>query len=614
MNADLSPPRRPRSEGAEAATQSGSRALTPGEGADGLAWLGRDELRLWALWATGIAAAAYGGVLLVNLLVTPGRTVSVITQSSTVVALALTFGLLVRGRLEAGIGLGLFAIWVEAHSLIALEGMVGGSLILFPVLVMAVGLLTGGRGALWMAGASTLTVVVATALGHVVVDGPARDLGWEVYLLSIAVVCMFSAAAAIQLGIRAFRRATAAAQASERRVSDLIRHAPDGVVALDARGHILSSNPVADRLLGSKESRLVGRPIADVLPRLVAGDGAAVRRLVEEGGPGTLPAKLRDPSYGTAWVELTSGDLEPVHGDAVRRLTLRDVTERRRAEDGERMLRDQLEHARRLEAMGRLAGGVAHDFNNLLTVVGVSGELLAADADPETAALAGDILTAQRRATELIQHLISFARKEVIRPQHVRPHQVVEDLLPLLRRLLPDTITLSTAVDESVEPVFADPEQMRQVVLNLVTNARDAVEAGGTVTLGVSGPGAERSWVGRALSPVPARFVEFWVGDDGTGMDEDTQSRIFEPFFTTRPPGRGTGLGLSVVDGITNQNGGSVEVETWESEGTVVRVFWPAARAESVHQAGDGDAGTRPGARPGAAPPGRPVLPAGGAP
>ncbi|MEQ9400530.1 MAG: ATP-binding protein [Longimicrobiales bacterium] len=608
MNADSSPPRHPGPEGAGASPRPRSRSLTGGEGADGLAWLGRDELRRWALGATGIAAAAYGGVLIVNLLLTPGRTVSVVSQSSTVVVLAVAFGLLVRGRLETGIGLGLFAIWVEVHSLIILEGVASGSLILFPVLVMAVGLLTGGRGALWMAGASTVTLVLATTLVHAVIDAPGRDLGWEVYLLSITVVCMFSAAAAIQLGVRAFRRATAAARAGERRVSDLIRQAPDGVLALDAGGRILSSNPVADRLLGSTESRLVGRPILDVLPRLVAGDGAAVRRLVEQGGPGTLPAKLRDPSYGTAWVEVTSGDLEPGHGDAVRRLTLRDVTERRRAEVGERMLRDQLEHARRLEAMGRLAGGVAHDFNNLLTVVGVSGELLAADADPETAALAGDILIAQRRATELIQHLISFARKEVIRPQHVRPHQVVEDLLPLLRRLLPDTITLDTAVDESVEPVFADPEQMRQVVLNLVTNARDAVEDGGTVTLGVSGPGGGRSWVGRTLSPVPPRYVEFWVGDDGTGMDEETQSRIFEPFFTTRPPGRGTGLGLSVVDGITNQNGGSVEVETWVDEGTIVRVFWPAARSGSPRAAGEGDVGTRPGA----ALPTRPVLPTGG--
>jgi PAS domain S-box-containing protein len=262
-----------------------------------------------------------------------------------------------------------------------------------------------------------------------------------------------------------------------------------------------------------------------------------------------------------------------------------DITERKHLED-------QMRHALKLEAIGRLAGGVAHDFNNLLTVITGYAETLVAAIDPGDPKLSDviEIRRAAERAAHLTHQLLAFSRKQVLRPEVVDANEIVRDVSGMIGRLLGGRIDMRVTVNEPAKTVTADRGQIEQVLLNLAVNARDAMPEGGVLELttrmvDVSDRDAEH------LYPIrPGTYVLLSVCDTGIGMTPDVQARAFEPFFTTKGPGEGTGIGLATVYGIVKQSGGFIFVESEAGQGTMFDVYLPYTQApvrEESMDAGD---------------------------
>jgi CheY-like chemotaxis protein/two-component sensor histidine kinase len=238
------------------------------------------------------------------------------------------------------------------------------------------------------------------------------------------------------------------------------------------------------------------------------------------------------------------------------------VTALRRAE---RMLRKQdhaFAQAQRQESVGVIAGGVAHDFNNLLTVIRSASELLGADrSDPSSRELLDDIVTAVERGARLTRQLLAYGRLTSLSPRLLDLTFELSKGLPMFRRLLPASVRMETELASDLHPVFADPEQLSQVTMNLVLNARDAMPGEGVLRL--------------CTTNVGDMWVELSVSDNGTGMAPETADRIFEPFFSTKDQQRGSGLGLSAVQGIVRQSGGTIQVDTCPGAGTTMRIRLP---------------------------------------
>ncbi len=256
-----------------------------------------------------------------------------------------------------------------------------------------------------------------------------------------------------------------------------------------------------------------------------------------------------------------------------------DVTERRKLEQ-------QLRQAQKMEAVGQLAGGVAHDFNNLLTAIIVHAELLREGMqanDPRVDDL-DVVLSAGKRGEALTRQLLAFSRQQVVQPVVLDPNAIVKSLERLLRRLIGEDILLETPLADEVGNVRVDPGQLEQVLLNLVVNARDAMPAGGRLSIDSAGVDlTEADWRLHDV-PRPGRYVVLSVSDTGTGMSPETRLRVFEPFFTTKPVGKGTGLGLATAYGIVKQAGGSITVYSEPGRGSRFRVYLPTVH-EGVGQA-----------------------------
>ena len=224
---------------------------------------------------------------------------------------------------------------------------------------------------------------------------------------------------------------------------------------------------------------------------------------------------------------------------------------------------DDLRQAQKMEAIGRLAGGVAHDFNNLLTAIRGYAELamVQLDDDHPVQPNIAEVVSAADRAAELTKQLLAFSRRQVVAPRILALDRIVTGMHQLVRRVIGEDVQVVTAIDSTIGPVRADRSQIEQVIINLVVNARDAMPMGGTVTISLSNTGDGR--------------VCLSVSDTGHGMDEQTVARIFEPFFTTKETGRGTGLGLAIVYGIVQQSGGTITVDTAIGKGTTFNIFLP---------------------------------------
>ena len=257
--------------------------------------------------------------------------------------------------------------------------------------------------------------------------------------------------------------------------------------------------------------------------------------------------------------------------------TITDITERKQAEEALRQSEEQLRQAQKMEAVGRLAGGVAHDFNNLLMVMRGYGELLLnqLDANDPLRRNAEEIQKAAERATALTQQLLAFSRKQVLQPKVLDLNAVVTEVEKMLRRLIGEDIELTAVLDLALGRVKADPGQIEQIILNLAVNARDAMPQGGRLTLKTANVTLDQAYVRQHLGATPGPYVLLAVSDTGVGMDAETRSHIFEPFFTTKGAGKGTGLGLSTVYGIVKQSGGTIWVESAPGRGTTFEIYLP---------------------------------------
>ncbi len=337
----------------------------------------------------------------------------------------------------------------------------------------------------------------------------------------------------------------------------------------DDQGRFLRWNRNLERLTGYS-----AKQIAEMSPLdFFVGED---RKTIEDG-----ITEVFDKGQTTAEVDLVArdgtktpyfftGELVVLDGRRCVVGTAIDLVERRRLET-------QLRQSQKMEAIGRLAGGVAHDFNNVLTVILSNSEMLAGQLSPEDPRRQEliEIRDAAQRAATLTRQLLAFSRKQVLKPRVLSLNAVVVTLEKMLRRLIGEDIELVTVLQPDLCPVEADPGQLEQIVMNLAVNARDAMPEGGSLSIETGNAEVDEVFARKHFPMVPGRYVMLVVCDSGAGMDAETQRHIFEPFFTTKPRGRGTGLGLSMVYGIVKQSGGYIWAYSEPGLGTTFKIYFP---------------------------------------
>ncbi len=366
-------------------------------------------------------------------------------------------------------------------------------------------------------------------------------------------------------------------RATEASFATLVEHAPVGIYRSSPEGRFLSVNAAVVRMLGYE----TGAQVLNLdMARDVYADAAERQRLVERD---TYSDRQYDNVEAT-WkrrdgrlltVQLSVRAVRNAAGRVDYYETfVRDVTDQRR-------LQQQVLQSQKMEAVGRLAGGVAHDFNNLLTVITSYSDLLLEDLAPGDAKR--DDLEQVRKAADgaaaLTRQLLAFSRQQVVEPRVVSLNTVVEGLQKILRRVIGEDIEVTIALAPDLESVRADVGQLEQVLMNLVVNARDAMPTGGRLTVETANVEHDPEYARDREAAAVRRFAMLAVTDTGCGMDEATKARIFEPFFTTKETGKGTGLGLATVYGIVKQAGGFIWVYSEPGQGTSFKIYLPAVDA-----------------------------------
>ena len=354
---------------------------------------------------------------------------------------------------------------------------------------------------------------------------------------------------------------------SAERLQTILEHAPMMIDSFDERGRCVLWNRAAEEILGWSRQELEGSedPLSLFYP-----DQAERERVVEaiargDGKFREYRVRARDGSTRIQeWADfsLPTGEMIAVGLD---------VTE-------QRQLEERLRRAQKLEAIGRLSGGMAHDFNNLLTIILGNMELIAAALPPDAerlSELVGEVQGAARRGARLIRNLLAFSRRSPLALHAVDPAKVARETVDTMRRLLPESIEIELVVADALPTIASNPDAMEQILINLGTNARDAMPEGGSLRIELRATLLDEAEASR-LGGRPGDYLSLEVRDDGTGMSGQTRDMAFEPFFTTKEPEQGSGLGLAIVYGLMEQHRGFVALESEPGKGTAVTVFFPA--------------------------------------
>ncbi len=392
--------------------------------------------------------------------------------------------------------------------------------------------------------------------------------------------------------VTAQKQAEEALKASEERFRMLFDNLPAVCWTYDRDGRILEWNKTAENIYGWSAEEAVGKTMFELMVQ-----------------PENVERTQKNIAAVFRGEELSDLEFEDICADGSKRILLAneyplknaagevlkgicaeiDITARKEAEAALQKSEAQLQHAQKMESIGTLAGGVAHDFNNLLTAINGQAELglmKLPEEHPVRKNLDG-VLQAGKRAAKLTGQLLAFSRRQIYRPKQIDLNRHIRHTAEMLRSLIPEDIVLDFSLRPTLPPINADPTQLEQVLVNLVVNARDAIQEYDDavikkITVNTCITHADDTFVRLHPGSSVGKFVCLCVYDTGIGMDEMTKARIFEPFFTTKPKGHGTGLGLAMVYGIVKQNNGNIYVESEKGQGTRIRVLWPYATTPEV--------------------------------
>ena len=363
-------------------------------------------------------------------------------------------------------------------------------------------------------------------------------------------------------------------QAHEKLAGALLESAAQAIVATDRLGRIVLANAKTEEMFGYPRGELTGRPVEMLLPQSVR-DAHAGRRERYFARPRVRPMGIGLDLSGRRRdgrefpVEVSLSHIETQEGPFAIAFIC-DITERKRLEE-------QLFHALKMEAVGRLAGGVAHDFNNLLTIISGYTQMMLSRFSPtdQMRGYAEEVARAAERAGALTNQLLAFSRRQIIQPHVFEINALVKHTEGMLRRLIEEDIELTFCLGANAGNIKVDPGQLEQILVNLAANARDAMPGGGKLTIETASARLDQNYAAAHLGVKPGDYVMLGISDTGQGMDAATKSHIFEPFFTTKERGKGTGLGLATVYGIVKQSGGDIWVYSEPGQGATFKVYFP---------------------------------------
>ncbi len=367
------------------------------------------------------------------------------------------------------------------------------------------------------------------------------------------------------------RRKTRELKDSQNRMALIVDSSQDAIIGKNLDGVITQWNKGAEHMYGYTATEMVGRNVSVLCPPERPDEIPAILERIRKGERVDYFESVRLTKDGRRLnVSISVSPIYDSDGKVVGASAIgRNITAQKKIED-------QLRQSQKMEAVGRLAGGVAHDFNNLLGIVTACTELLCSHADNESIEYLDNIREATKRGAALTRQLLAFSRRQPVQSQILDLNERLREVIKLLKPLMGDDVDVVLLPRSASVVVEADPGQLDQIVMNLAVNSRDAMPHGGKLII-ETGVLAVDAAFAREHSMTPGRYVLLAVSDNGTGMDEKTRSRIFEPFFTTKDSGKGSGLGLATVYGLVTQSGGHIWVYSELSRGTTFKIYLPSA-------------------------------------